>query len=343
MRSHTTHTSPTMAATGTSSGTDASVERDWGVRDPAWAGTRSERVLVNGEPVHVLRRDGEGDGPPQLLLHGLGGSARNWLDVMGTLASYGEVVAVDLPGFGETPIPHGGSARIRANTHFVPALLDALGWERATLVGNSMGGLIVTLAAGWWPDRVARVVLVNPAILTTLRRQMWRIPTRIFARIVPASVPGIGRLLVEAAYRQADAEELVRTSLDAVFADAGVLRGSVHDLLIENVRRAQEEPWRRDALHEACRSLVNMHIAGGEVDRALEAIEAPTLLIWGDADRLVTGEAMTGVMSGRDDWTRHDFDSIGHAPMLECPEDFCAVISGWYDSPEAEQPTTTVP
>jgi pimeloyl-ACP methyl ester carboxylesterase len=320
---------------------DATVERDWGDRDPSWRGIRSEQVDVQGRLVHILRREGDGDGPPQVLIHGLGGSARNWLEVMGPLAAYGEVIAVDLPGFGETPIPDGGSARVRANTHFVPALLDTLGIDAATLFGNSMGGLITTLVAGWWPDRVARLVLVNPA-LPTLRRELWRIPKRVFVRIVPASIPGLGRLLVEAAYRQAEADELVRQSLDAVFADADVLREPLQRILVENVRRAQQEPWRRAALHEACRSLVAMHLEGREIDGAIEDIAAPTLLVWGDADRLVSGHAMAGVMSRRDDWTRHDFDSIGHAPMLECPERFIDVVAGWYDSPEAEIPTVTV-
>lgn len=321
--------------------TDAPVEHDWGDRDPAWRGIRSEQIDVQGRRVHIMRRDAEGGGPPQILLHGLGGSARNWLEVMGPLAAHGEVIAVDLPGFGETPIPDEGSARVRANTHFVPALLDALGIERATLFGNSMGGLIATLAAGWWPGRISRLVLVNPA-LPTLRRELWRVPKRVFVRIIPASIPGLGRLLVEAAYRQAEPDELVRASLDAVFADAEVLREPLQDILVDNVRRAQQEPWRRAALHEACRSLVTMHLDGREIDRAIEAIEAPTLLVWGDADRLVSGHAMAGVMSRRDDWTRHDFDSIGHAPMLECPERFIDVVSSWYDSPAAEIPTVTV-
>lgn len=320
---------PTNA--GISSPRQASREDDWGRRDPRWSGVRSETVAVQGHPVHVLRHHATGEGPPQLLIHGLGGSARNWLDVMVPLAGHGETIAVDLPGFGETTVPEGGSARVRANAHFVRALLDTLGWERATLMGNSLGGLIATLAAGWWPQRVGRLVLVNPA-LPNLRREMHRIPKRVFSRILPASLPGIGRLLVEAGYRAKPAEQLVDESLAAVFADVEAVRPALREILVENVTRAQQEPWRRAAIHDACRTMVEMHVEGRTIDRAIDAITAETLVVWGDADRLIGRHMIDGLFVRRSDWTRRQFEAIGHAPMLECPDRFVDAVASWYGS-----------
>jgi pimeloyl-ACP methyl ester carboxylesterase len=313
---------------------------DMGARDPAWVGIRRGWVRVNGHPVSFLRKEAEGEGERQLLVHGLGSSARSWLDVMVPLSDAGEVVAVDLPGFGETEIPHGGSARVRANAHFVRAFLDALGWDRSRLFGSSMGGLVTTLAAGWYPERINRLVLVNPA-LPTLRRESWRVPRRVFARIVPAATPVLGRAIVEAGLRAKSAEEVVEESLDAVFFDSDRIRPALIDIITEGVRETQERPWRRAAIAEAARSMVAMLIEGRTVEKAIASITAPTFVIWGDADLLVSGRVISGLVARRAEWHRHDLADIGHAPMLECPDDFVRLVLDWYrDAPPADAART---
>jgi pimeloyl-ACP methyl ester carboxylesterase len=302
---------------------------DWGARDPRWAGIRSDTIDVLGRPVSILRHEAAGDGPPQLLVHGLASSSRSWLEVITPLAEHGEVVAVDLPGFGHTPVPPGGSARIRANAHFIGALLDALGWERVRMSGSSMGGLVVTLAAGRQPERFESLVLVNPG-LPALRRDMWKIPKRSLVRIVPAAIPGVGRLLVDAGYRSKSAEELVDESFAGIFVDAAAVRSTLRDVIVENVAQAQEHPWRRHAIYEAASSLVAMHIEGREIGEAIAAITAPTMIIWGDGDLLVGQHVIDGLLSRRSDWHLHVFPAKGHAPMIECPTEFLEVVHRWY-------------
>jgi pimeloyl-ACP methyl ester carboxylesterase len=302
---------------------------DWGDRDPAWAGIRSVTLDVLGRPVSLLRHDPTGDGPPQLLIHGLGSSSQSWLEVIAPLSRFGEVVAVDLPGFGHTPVPPGGSARCRANAHFVPAVLDALGWQEATLFGRSMGALIATLAAGWHQERVGRLVLVNPA-LPPQRADSWRVPKRVFARIIPASIPGLGRLLVEAGLRVKPAEQLLEDSLVGTFADPNSVRPALRRVLVDNLEATKNHSWRREALYEASTSLVGLLIDAREINEAIAAITAPTLVVWGDRDLLVSAYVIDGLIARRSDWTRHVFTGIGHAPTLECPEKFVKVVADWY-------------
>lgn len=302
---------------------------DWGERDPAWRGVRSRRIEVRGHPVAYLHAEGAADGPPQLLVHGLGSSSRSWLDVIPQLRTAGEVVAVDLPGFGDTEIPPGGSARVRANAHFLRAFLDTLGWDRAVLFGSSMGGLVATLAAGWWPGRFAGLVLVNPA-LPALRHEMWRVPKQVRVRILPAALPGIGRHLVELGMRGLSAEELVEGSLDSILADPANVRPPLLEVITDSVRETLERPWRRRALAEAASSLVGMHLSGREVESAIAAITAPTLVFWGDADLLVSSHIIDGLLTRRAEWHRHDLEDVGHAPMVECPQEFSELVLGWY-------------
>ncbi len=333
---------------------------DWGTRDSAWEGVRAETISVLGRPVRILRhhpqpraRAGDrrsaggwvADGPtslPQLFVHGLGGAARNWLEVLAPLSRFGETVAVDLPGFGDTLVPEGGSARVRANAGFVPALLDALGWERITLYGNSMGGLIGALVASREPQRVGRLVLVNPA-LPAPRRAMLKLGRPVLARILPVAVPGFGRLFVEVGFRTKSAEDLVDESLASVLSETARLRENYRQVLVENVERAKVEPWRRSALCEAASSLVAMIAEATELNEAVERIDVPCLLLWGDADRLITTHVIEGLRSRRSDWEHHVFQGVGHAPMIEVPDEFVAVVGRWHERIAPDRYTTPAP
>lgn len=304
---------------------------DLGARDPRWAGIREETLEVHGHPVHLLRHTTPDGGTPQLLVHGLGGSAWNWLDVIGGLAGQGEVVACDLPGFGQTPVPAGGSARVAANAGFVRALLDMLGWNRVVLHGGSMGGLIATLVAGRDPGRIERLVLVNPA-LPGPPRHVFRQPKGVLTRVLPAAAPGLGWLAIEVAARRKTAEQLVDDSIAAVFADIGRFRPALREVFVDNARLTRELRWRRDAIVQGASSIVAMLATRREVLGAVDAITAPTLLIWGDADQLVSRHVIDALVVRRPDWSHHIFVDVGHTPMVEVPEEYVGLVTGWYSS-----------
>ena len=276
----------------------------------------------------MLRSDGRADATPLLLIHGLGGSALNWLDVARPLAEFGDVVAPDLPGFGATPVPDGGSARILANAGFVRALAWTLGWERVVLAGNSMGGMLATLVASKQPELVERLVLVNPA-LPGPRRTFVRQPSKVFTRILPAAVPGVGRAYLEVGVRRRSAEELIEESLATTLGQAGRIRPTLRDALIENAAAMREHPWRRQALVAAARSLVTLVASARSLERAVSGITAPTLLLWGDLDRLVSTNVITALSARRPDWALHVFEGVGHAPQIEVPEEFVEVVGAW--------------
>lgn len=316
----------------------------WGRRDPAWTGIDDHALTVAGHPVYALCHRGAGPaagavadgGPIQLLVHGLGGSAHNWLDVIGSLAELGPVIAVDLPGFGQTPLPKGGSARMRANAAFLEALLAGLD-RRVVIHGQSMGGLIATLvaarrsdsgAAGAGSSNLAGLVLTNPA-LPAPPRWLWRQSFVVLSRIVPAALPGVGRWLVEAAYRVQDGQQLIEDSLAGTLGEAGEVRDVLRDVLVDNAEEGRRRPWRRRAIVEAARSLVAMHLRAGVLNDAVEAVDVPTLLLWGDADRLVSPRAFQAVVDRRPDWDLHVFAGVGHAPGLEVPGAYADVVSRW--------------
>lgn len=304
---------------------------DWGERDPRWAGIRTAWVDVQGTAVRTLRVDptpeGRG-GTPQLLVHGLGGSATNWLEVMAGLARYGAVLAMDLPGFGHTEPPVPGAARVRANARFVPALCRALGWDRVVLHGNSMGGLITTLVAGDHPPLVERLVLVNPG-LPAPRTQMHRLPPSALLRFAPFLSRRLGRAAMHHLHDRLDAEQLYEQTIDVIYADRENLRPALREVAIENVAHAHHHDWRIDGFVDAATSLVGLVTGARTVLRAVDAITAPTLVLWGDADQLVGRPVIDGLVVRRPEWDLHVFPGCGHVPMLEFPDDYLDVVGRW--------------
>jgi pimeloyl-ACP methyl ester carboxylesterase len=104
--------------------------RDWGERSPRWAGIRSQRVEVCGRSVHFLTADAARPGAPaHLLIHGMAGSATNWLDTIRPLTAHGRVIASDLPGTlaGHTASPRRRAPRAENNARFLRAFTATLG------------------------------------------------------------------------------------------------------------------------------------------------------------------------------------------------------------------------
>jgi 2-hydroxymuconate-semialdehyde hydrolase len=108
----------------------------------------------------------EGDGPAVLLIHGSGPGVSawaNWRLAIPELSKRFRVIAPDMPGFGYTERPEGATYDVESWTQFVADLLDTLGLDRVSLVGNSFGGAIALRFATRHPDRVGRLVLMGAA------------------------------------------------------------------------------------------------------------------------------------------------------------------------------------
>lgn len=312
--------------------------QDWGERDPRWRGIRSEWRTVHGTDVHLLRADGPADATPHLLIHGLGGAAINWIEVMGGLAATGPVAAVDLPGFGLSEPEHPDAARIPVNVRFVRALCRELGWDRVVLHGNSMGGLIATLVAGREPDLIESLVLVSPG-LPTPRTAAHRLPAMALLTFAPFALPPAGRRLLESRYRRYSAEQLAAGTAKLIHGDPSRVRAAVRELSVEHARRGKELAWRLPAFAAAASSLVGMLVSGQRVYKAIDTVTAPTLVLWGDRDRLVGRAVIDGLVARRPTWDSHVFEGVGHVPMVETPDDHLEVVLGWLASRDAEAVT----
>jgi pimeloyl-ACP methyl ester carboxylesterase len=184
-----------------------------------------------------------GRGHPVVLLHGLGANKLSWLPLLGPLAESYRVIAVDLPGHGESSKRRGDYTPSYFGA-VLRRLLDRLGLRRAALVGNSMGGRVALEVAATMPERVAALVLLGPALaglpLPFIAKFLRVVPTEIGAVPLPmrrgmvartiSSLFAVPERLPENAY-QAGADEFIRVyrSGRARTALLSSVRGLVRD------------------------------------------------------------------------------------------------------------------
>lgn len=282
------------------------------------------RVIDLGTPAHYL--DWGGEGPPMVLVHGLGGSAINWMSVAPALARRHRVVALDLAGFGETP-PVDGAASMRAQLALLDRFLAAVANGPATLVGNSMGGVLSMMEAAEVPARVARLVLAAPAQPTP---RSGRIDLEVLAVFGMYIVPWVAPWYLKRRAARLGPEGMVREMMRLCCANPARIPS---DVLAAHVavtaQRAERMPWATSAFLDAARSLLNVLRKRSEFFAMAARIAAPTLIVQGARDRLVPLIATQELIRRRPDWTLEVIDDSGHVPMLEHAERFVELVERW--------------
>jgi pimeloyl-ACP methyl ester carboxylesterase len=330
----TNGTSRTNGASGTNGGSRPDPLGDLGSRSAAWASLRSGFVDVRGTQVHVIRGGrtpaAGGADVPHLFVHGLGGGATNWLEVMSALGEDREVIAMDLPGFGRTVPPRHSAARVRANARFLPAFMDALGIERAIVHGNSMGGLLTALLAGLSPERIAQAVMVAPA-LPTAKSDLTHLPGPVFRRFAPFVVPGVGSTLLRAIWSRSDVETLLDEAIALTVSSRDLVSPAMLTIMRENIQLGQRQSWRVESLAYAVESLVAALLGGREASEGVLAMSRDTLVVWGDVDGLVGRPVISHLYAQRPDWDYVVLSGVGHVPMLEAGERYVAVVRAWLE------------
>lgn len=298
----------------------------------AWPGVVEEWLAVGDRSVRVLRAPSRSrsGGEPQLLLHGLGASAVTWLEVMPGLRDDGPVVAVDLPGFGHTSAGVNDPLTIEGYVAFVIELADTLGWTRFAVHGNSMGGLIATLLAADFPERVARAVLVSPALppatpVHLLVPSPTTLRTMLPIAVSTATAAALGIIGAGAALDERRNREL----LGLIFADPAGVRPELLEVMAAEYADDGTAASRRRALIRLLLSIAALWADPRRVNRAIAAIECPTLMIGGTADALVPASVLRRVLARRPDWEGHVLDDRRHALMMESPADYLRLVQQW--------------
>jgi pimeloyl-ACP methyl ester carboxylesterase len=281
------------------------------------------KVADLGGPVHYL--DFGGSGPTVLMVHGLAGSAINWMAVGPEIARTHRALAIDLAGFGQTPLLN-RSATVGANAELVNDFISDVVREPVTIIGNSMGGHISVLEAADHPRSITAMVLVDPAIPGP---HVTRPEPAMLGMIAALSVPGLAQTLVDRQSRSLGPEGLVARALALVCADPSRLDPNVVDAHVQLTReRMHLGAQNGRAFVQATRS-IGLRMADPRFWAKVAAVKCPTLVIHGSLDRLIPVAAARDLVRRRPDWNLEIFEGAGHVPMLETPGLFMQTLRAW--------------
>ena len=272
-------------------------------------------VSLPGLTLNVRSRPPECEGlPPAVYVHGLGGSSLNWSALMLELSGDVDSEALDLPGFGMSPPPDDGNYSVSAHTRAVIHYLETCGRAPVHLLGNSLGGAVTTRVAALRPDLVRTLSLVSPA-LPELPPQRTALPTALLA------VPGVAELFGRLT-RDWSAERRTREVMALCYGDpARVSPGGFAAAVKEYERRARL-PYFWDALARSARGIVDAYTLGGQHSlwRQAERVLAPTLLVYGGRDQLVSFRMAQRAGAAFRDSRLLALPEAGHVAMMEYPE-----------------------
>ena len=278
-------------------------------------GEKLRSVALPGLTLNVRTRPPERFGlPPALYVHGLGGSSQNWSALMPLLQDVVDGEAVDLPGFGDSPPPDDGNYSVTGHARAVIRLLDAAERGPVHLFGNSLGGAVATRVAAVRPDLVRTLTLVSPA-LPEIRVQWPAVPTALLA------VPGVASLFCRLS-RDWTAEERTRGVMALCYGDpARVSEEGFRDAVAEMERRL-ELPYFWDAMTRSARGIVDAYTLGGQhgLWRQAERVLAPTQLVYGGRDQLVSYRMARRASAAFRDSRLLTLPDAGHVAMMEYPE-----------------------
>jgi pimeloyl-ACP methyl ester carboxylesterase len=268
-----------------------------------------QELLLHGHPV-AFRAAGKG--PVLMLVHGMAGSSTTWRHVMPMLATRFTVIAPDLLGHGDSAKPR-GEYSVSGHANFLRDLLTALGFERATFVGQSFGGGVAMQLAYQFPARCERLVLVSSGGLGP----------EVGGLLRGLSMPGAEHLfplLCSPALR------------DAAARAAGWLGGIGFRAspAVEEIWRsyaALADPPARRAFFRTLRAVIDV---GGQAvsatDRLYLAAHLPTLVIWGVRDTIIPVGHAHAAHRAIPGSRLEIFENSGHFPHCEEPERFVETL-----------------
>jgi pimeloyl-ACP methyl ester carboxylesterase len=291
-------------------------------------------IAVAGGPVSVFEAGTRNRGELSRLLcvHGADGSAANWVDLATALAGTTGLTAIDLPGFGHSPLAgRRPTMADYADLTAAAATAPELGFESPPILAcNSMGAVVGVLAAARHPGLFSALVLVAPAVPRPGRST---IDPSFFSMLAPFLVPGL--MGIEARRRHAlPPDRRVAELLELCFAPGNAASPEAIAAMVE-AARVRSRTDHVAGWTKAFRSMLWWLTRRGAFHAAADRIEIPVLVVEGEADSIIPASSIAACLERHPSWSHLALAGVGHVPQLEAPTAVADAIREFVGRPEA--------
>jgi pimeloyl-ACP methyl ester carboxylesterase len=267
-------------------------------------------ALPNGQSLAYIDR-GERSGPPVVLIHGYTDNARDWVPMLPYLSKRDRLILVDIRGHGQSGKPECCYTRIDF-AYDIKLLLDALGVQKADIVGHSLGSIIAQTFAEYWPERTAHVVLISSTGGSPPDRPK-KPPQFDFAAEI--------RKLKEPI--EADSPFMIAWWDSPTPVDP--------DFILRQRKDAAGIPLRVWlAVLDQALPANNVY---GDLQSTLPRLKAPTLLIWGSKDPIMEEDMRQSLRNALPAAQVKIFDGLGHNPFWEDPRGVAEAVNAFLNTP----------
>ncbi len=269
----------------------------WALNHELRQANLEEKALeINGKHIaYYESRSPRDDREVLLMVHGFAANKQNWIRLARDFRDDYHVVAIDLPGHGDSIQDPDLSYTVADQAGYLDAIMDALDVSSAHLTGSSMGGAIVAVFASTRPDRVKTLTLIAPA-------GVHEHPSELEEHLQAGTNP----LIMEDVSEFNDLMDFVMEErpflpwpISRVIAERHLANREINEVIFEDIRRD----------------------ADADFGAVMEGIRAPTLILWGDKDRVLNVANAEIMHEHIQDSRLVILEGIGHAPMLETPSE----------------------
>ena len=255
-----------------------------------WTGLKLKTTAIDDHIIFYLKG---GEGETVLLVHGFTADKYIWTKFANSIADYYQVIAVDLPGHGESTYSRKCNYSIHSQSQYLKQIVDKLGIEKMHLVGNSMGGRISLSFTHLFQDRVKSLALFNSAGVNSPRPSEFR------------KLLKTGKNIFDIQNRQ-DFDELMQMSM----VSKPFLPWPITSVTARNY--IERNPINRKIFQDITESL-------WDSEKVLQEIQKPVLILWGKEDRLIDVSCVPIFEKKLTNSTSVILDNTGHCPMIEKP------------------------
>lgn len=260
----------------------------------------SQFVSVDGLEVHYKR---EGNGFPLVLVHGTGAILQTWNEWTNLLKDSFEIIRMDIPAFGLTGPRQDNDYSIEMYVNFINKFMNAIGIDSFLIAGNSLGGEIVWQYALQHPEKVGKMILLDPAGIEHDEKKLNTLAFRLAKNEkLTRVVTNLGtKYLVEDAVKDVYFDKSKVTEEKLKYYHTAALREGNRKALIQRIQNITYEP-----------------------EEILQKIQTPTLVLWGDHDVLIDVKLAEKYRNNLPNAEVIIYENVGHVPMEEIPQQSAA-------------------